>query len=76
MLVAPTSVVLMVVLSYMGISYKDWFKNIWKLLIEFLAIILVLFLIFSPMAIVLKIVLIVISHAVIVLLTLSSLSII
>ena len=53
-----------------------WFKNIWKLLIEFLAIILVLFLIFSPMAIVLKIVLIVISHAVIVLLTLSSLSII
>lgn len=76
MLVAPTSVVLMVVLSYMGISYKDWFKNIWKLLIEFLAIILVLFLIFSPMAIVLKIVLIVISLAVIVLLTLSSLSII
>lgn len=76
MLVAPTSVVLMVVLSYMGISYKDWLKNIWKLLLEFLAIILVLFLIFSPMAIVLKIVLIVISLAVIILLTLSSLSII
>lgn len=76
MLAAPTSVVLMVVLSYMGISYKDWIKNIWKLLIEFLAIILVLFLIFSPMAIVLKIVLIVVSLAVIVLLTLSSLSII
>ena len=76
MLIAPTSVVLMVVLSYMGVSYKDWFKSIWKILVEFLAVILVLFLIFSPMAIILKIVLIVIAVAVIVLMTLSSLSII
>lgn len=76
MLIAPTSVVLMVVLSYMGISYKDWFKSIWKILVEFLAVILVLFLIFSPIAIILKIVLIVIAIAVIVLMTLSSLSII
>ncbi len=76
MLFAPTSVVLMVTLSYMGISYKDWFKNIWKILLELLIIILVLFLVFSPMSIILKIVLIVISVAVLVLMTLSSLAII
>ena len=76
MLFAPTSAVLMVTLSYMGVSYKDWFKNIWKILLELLIVILVLFLVFSPMSIILKIVLLVISIAVLVLMTLSSLSII
>ena len=41
MLVAPTSIVLMSVLSYLGISYKDWFKNIWKLLLMLLGLILI-----------------------------------
>lgn len=45
MLVAPTSVVLMTVLSYLGISYKEWFKNIWKLLLELLALLLIIFVI-------------------------------
>lgn len=43
MLVAPTSVVLMAVLSYLGISYKDWFKNIWKLLLELVVLMLIIF---------------------------------
>ena len=47
MLVAPTSVVLMTVLSYLEVSYKEWFKNIWKLLVELFVLILVLFLILS-----------------------------
>lgn len=45
MLVAPTSVVLMVVLSYLEISYKEWFKNIWKLLLEILVALLVIFIV-------------------------------
>ena len=43
MLVAPTSVVLMTVLSYLGVSYKEWFKNIWKLLLELLVLMLIIF---------------------------------
>lgn len=43
MLVAPTSVVLMAVLSYLGISYKEWFKNIWKLLLELVIVLLIIF---------------------------------
>lgn len=43
MLVAPTSVVLMCVLSYLGISYKEWWKNIWKLLLELLVLMLIIF---------------------------------
>lgn len=74
MLVAPTSVVLMVVLSYMGISYKDWFKSIWKVLLQFLIVILILFLIFSKVAIALKIVAAILAIAVVVLMTISSLS--
>lgn len=31
MLVAPTSAVMALGLSYLGISYKEWIKNIWKL---------------------------------------------
>lgn len=43
MLVAPTSVVLMIVLSYLGISYKEWFKNIWKLILELVIVMLIIF---------------------------------
>ncbi len=43
MLIAPTSVVLMTVLSYLGVSYKEWFKNIWKLLLELLIVMLIIF---------------------------------
>lgn len=45
MLIAPTSVVLMSVLSYLGISYKEWFKNIWKLLLELFILMLIVFMI-------------------------------
>lgn len=43
MLVAPTSVVLVLVLNYLGISFKEWFKAIWKLLVELLVILLLIF---------------------------------
>lgn len=43
MLVAPTSVVLMSVLSYLEISYKEWFKTIWKLLLELFVLLLIVF---------------------------------
>lgn len=43
MLVAPTSVVLMIVLSYLGVSYKEWFKKIWKLLLELFVLLLIIF---------------------------------
>lgn len=43
MLIAPTSVVLMVALSYLNISFKDWFKAIWKLLIVLLIVLLFVF---------------------------------
>lgn len=41
MLVAPTGLILMVVLAYLEISYKDWLKTIWKLLVELLLVSLV-----------------------------------
>ncbi len=44
MLVAPTSVVLMITLAYLKVSYKDWIKYIWKLLLE---LIIVLFIVFT-----------------------------
>lgn len=34
--VAPSSVILMVGLAYMGISYKDWLKYIWKFVLGML----------------------------------------
>ncbi len=47
MLIAPTSVVLMTVLSYLKVSYKEWLKNAWKFLLEFLAVLLILFIILA-----------------------------
>lgn len=45
MLFAPTSVVLMTVLAYLDISYGKWLKTIWKLLLELLAVLLIIFVI-------------------------------
>lgn len=47
MLVAPTSLVLMATLSYLGISYKDWMKNIWKLLLELFIVLIIVFIILA-----------------------------
>ena len=41
MLFAPTSIILMLVLSYLEIPYGKWLKTIWKFLLELLVIILV-----------------------------------
>ena len=44
---APTSFILMTTLAYIGVSYKDWLKNIWKLLLELLVILLIVFIILA-----------------------------
>lgn len=41
MLFAPTSLILMVVLSYLDITYAKWLKTVWQLLLEFLAVLLI-----------------------------------
>lgn len=43
MLVAPTSVVLMVVLNYLDVSFKQWFSAVWKLLLELVVVLLLVF---------------------------------
>ena len=43
MLFAPTSVILMVVLSYLDIPYTKWIKTLWKLLLEVLVVLLIVF---------------------------------
>lgn len=40
MLVAPTSLILMMVLSYLGINYKDWLKNTWLFVVILLVLVL------------------------------------
>ena len=42
MLFAPTSIVLMCTLSFLGVSYKEWIKNVWKLLVELLVVLLII----------------------------------
>lgn len=44
-LVAPTSVILLGTLSYLHISYGQWLKHIWKLFLQLLALLLVIFII-------------------------------
>ena len=41
MFVAPTSVVLVLGLRYLGIPYKEWLKRTWKLLVALLAIVMI-----------------------------------
>ena len=47
MLVAPTSLILMSVLSYLDVSYGEWLKKIWKLLLELFIILLIIFIILA-----------------------------
>ena len=47
MVFAPTSLVLMGVLSYLDISYKEWLKTIWKFLVEVFVILLIIFIILA-----------------------------
>lgn len=41
-LIAPTSTMMLLGLSYLGISYKDWIKTSWKLILELLVIVLII----------------------------------
>lgn len=43
MLIAPTSVILLGVLSYLKINYTDWVKNIWKIFLELFVVAFVMF---------------------------------
>ena len=45
MLFAPTSLVLMGVLSFLKVNYCEWLKNAFKLIFEFLIILLIIFII-------------------------------
>ena len=45
MLVAPTSVILLGTLTYLDVSYTQWLKHIWKLFLELLLVLVVVFLI-------------------------------
>ena len=47
MLFAPTSLVLMSILAYLKVSYKDWLKTIWKLLLELFVVLLIIFIILA-----------------------------
>ena len=47
MLVAPTSLVLMATLSYLQVSFKEWFKSVWRLLLELFVILLIVFIILA-----------------------------
>lgn len=49
MLFAPTSVILVVTLSYLDVSYGKWMKAIWQLLLELLVALVILLLIFSAL---------------------------
>lgn len=43
--IAPTSVMMLLGLSYLGISYKEWLKNSWKLVLQLLAVIIIIILV-------------------------------
>ena len=47
MLVAPTSLVLLAILSYLKIPYKDWLQNVWKLVLELFIVLLIVFIILA-----------------------------
>ena len=46
-LAAPTSLILMGTLAYLKVSYKEWLKNIWKLLLELFIILLIVFIVLA-----------------------------
>ena len=43
MLIAPTSVILMGTISYLGVSYKEWLKSVWKFVLEFVVVLFIIF---------------------------------
>ena len=45
LLIAPTSIVLLGVISYLKVNYTTWVKTIWKFFLEFFLIAFVLFII-------------------------------
>ncbi len=47
MLFAPTSLVLMGILAYLKVSYKEWLKTIWKLLLELFVVLLIIFIVLA-----------------------------
>lgn len=47
MMIIPTSIILVSGLAYMKISYKEWFKYIWKYLVEVLVIGIIIFIIMA-----------------------------
>ena len=47
MLVTPTSLILMVVLSYLRIPFGEWFKSVWKLVLALLILVLFILIIWS-----------------------------
>ena len=46
-LFAPSSFLLMIVLSYLKVNYGSWLKNTWKLLIELFIILLIIFIVLT-----------------------------
>ncbi len=46
-LLVPTSVMLVMGLKYMNISYKEWFRNAWKLIVSLLVVITIAILIIA-----------------------------
>ena len=47
MMFAPTGLILMSTLAYLRVSYGQWLKNVWKLLLEFFVILLIIFIILA-----------------------------
>ena len=47
MLFAPTGLILMSVLAFLKITYCQWLKAIWKLLLEFFVVLLIIFIILA-----------------------------
>ena len=46
-LAAPTSLILMCTLAYLKVTYKEWLKNIWKLLLELFIVLLIVFIVLA-----------------------------
>ncbi|MBR3210333.1 MAG: hypothetical protein IKF71_00145 [Bacilli bacterium] len=46
-LFAPTSIALMCSLVYLKVSYKEWLKNAWKILLELFVVLLIIFIILA-----------------------------
>ncbi len=45
MLIAPTSIILLGTLTYLDVPYTQWLKHIWKLFLQFLIVLVIIFLI-------------------------------